>query len=407
MNLKARLALFLCMAVTASSSLAADRTLGNAKVRPIPDMERPAYLRPTKDPVFGNAITRVTDPLRSMANLRGSWGNIARHHYSSSQAWNADQSLMLIDRGASGRLIFLDGRTYEPVLGRQAGAAECEWHPVQAPIMICMLGSQIYFWNVPKNSRRVVFRSSKFQSFEFGPGAGNASMHGKRVAVRARNNRGGLVAFVVNLDDGTALAEIDLTRLPGVNSYVSISPSGRFLFAYQHTAAGEQGLVFTPEGKRVQTWREHHRPGHGDMTIDEDGNDVMVGISKSRPDRYSVIKRRLFDGKVTKLTRYGQATHVSARNTRKPGWVFVTYGGTESDVRGNSASEPFYQEVVALRIDGSGEIRRIAHTRTGEIGYYSEAHASPSPDGSRLIFASSWWDRPSAPIASYIAEVRW
>ncbi|WP_191057630.1 hypothetical protein [Geminicoccus harenae] len=406
MNRTAQLALAF-MAATASSGLAADLTLDSAKLRSAPDMERPAYLRPTRDRAFGHTITRVTDPLRSMAKLQGTWESVARHHYSSSQAWNADQSLLLIDRGMNGRLVFLDGQTYEPALHRQADAAQCEWHPVQAPVMICMLDNQIHFWDVLQNTRRLVFRSSKFHDFEFGPGAGNASLHGKRVAVRARDHQGRQVAFVVNLDDGTALPEIDLTRLPGVNSYVSISPSGRYLFAYQHTDEAEQGLVFTPYGERVQTWREHHRPGHGDMTIDEDGNDVMVGISKSDPDRYSIIKRRLSDGKVTRLTGYGQATHVSARNTRKPGWVFVTYGGTEADVRGNSASEPFYQEVVALRIDGSGEIRRIAHTHTGETGYFSEAHASPAPDGSKVIFASGWWNKPSAPIASYIVEIPW
>jgi hypothetical protein len=133
----------------------------------------------------------------------------------------------------------------------------------------------------------------------------------------------------------------------------------------------------------------------------------MVGISKSDPDRYAIIKRRLADGKVTRLTGYSQATHVSARNTRKPGWVFVTYGGTLSDVRGNEDSEPFYQEVVALRIDGSGEIRRVAHSHTGDGGYLSEAHASPSPDGSKVVFASGWWSTPSAPIAAYVAEVPW
>ncbi|WP_035485773.1 TolB-like translocation protein [Geminicoccus roseus] len=407
MKLMARLVLFLWMAGMASSSPGAAEQLDGAKVRHAPGAARPGYLRPVQDAVFGSTVTRVTDPLRSITNLSGSWQNVARHHYSVSQAWNADQSLLLIDRGVAGRLVFLDGQTFEPVLDRRVGDVQCEWHPVEAPLMICMHDSQIYLWNVAKDSRRVVFSSTRFGDFDFGPGAGNASIRGKRVAVRARDKSGRLVAFVVNLDDGTALPEIDLSRLPGSNSYVSISPSGQFVFVYQHTDAGEQGLVYSPAGRRVQTWREHHRPGHGDMTIDADGNDVMVGISKSDPDRYAIIKRRLVDGKVTQLTGYSQATHVSARNTRKPGWVFVTYGGTEEEVRRNTDSEPFFQEVVALRIDGSGEIRRVAHTRTGDTGYLSEAHASPSPDGSKVIFASSWWNRPSAPIASYVAAVDW
>jgi hypothetical protein len=152
----------------------------------------------------------------------------------------------------------------------------------------------------------------------------------------------------------------------------------------------------------VQHWLENHRPGHGDMTLDADGDDVMVGVSKSRPDKWHVIARRLSDGAVTDLTGPGLAQHVSARDIRLPGWVFVTYGGSAAELR--KGFDPFSREVVALRIDGSREACRVVETHAAKAAYEAEAHGSPSPDGSKVVFASNWGD-PGGAIAAYVVEV--
>jgi hypothetical protein len=142
------------------------------------------------------------------------------------------------------------------------------------------------------------------------------------------------------------------------------------------------------------------------MTIDTDGNDVYVGISKANPDKYHIIKRRLDDGSVTDLAPYGHGQHASIRNINRPGWVFVTYSGTYPNVARQPGSAPLYQEVVALRIDGSGELRRVIQTRNPKYDYWSETHASPSPDGSQIIWSSNW-GQPGGPVADYVARLSW
>jgi hypothetical protein len=140
------------------------------------------------------------------------------------------------------------------------------------------------------------------------------------------------------------------------------------------------------------------------MAIDADGADIYVGISKTPPDEFHIIKRRLDDGKVTALAPYGDASHVSARNIRWPGWVFVSYQGSFEHTSAMRYPAPFYSEVIALRIDGSGDIRRIAQTRSVMREYLSEMHASPSPDGTRVIWASNW-DVAGGPISDYVAHL--
>jgi hypothetical protein len=393
-------AMLACMAEATCALTCAGRT--SLALASVPPLAEPDYRQTVTEPAFGASITRVTDPGRPVPNLHTTWGAAARHRYSSAQAWNADQSLLMLGVGASGDL-FLDGRTYTPLF-RASPPGGCEWHPTDPRRMICVDGESVLFWDPSGGTKAVVFSATDYHDLKFGPGKGNPSRDGRYVAVRGEDAAGGQVAFALDLERGVKFADIQLGALAGENSYVSISPTGHYVFVFQETPSGNQGHVFTREGAAVQHWLENHRPGHGDMTIDDDGQDVMVGISKSPPDKFRVIKRRLSDGQVSELTGPGLAQHVSARNIGLPGWVIVTYGGSAAELR--HGFDPLYQEVDAVRLDGSGQSCRIAPTRSVRSAYRAEAQASPSPDGSKIVFASNWGD-PSGPVAAYVAEPRW
>ncbi len=381
--------------------------LASARLTPTPRMPEPAYLQTVTDPAFGTPFTRITDP-------GGGGGGAHRlpcgkayctHRYSSAQAWNADQSLLVIANGCGG-LCFLDGRTYRPLFVRPT-QDECEWHPTDPAAMICVGGDAIYRWEPRAGRKTVLYEPGGYRHLQFGPYKGNLSRDGSTLVVRAVDRGGAMVAFAYDVARSRKYPDIRLDRLAGRNGFCSISPSARYILCGQ-TMPDEtnQAYVFSEAGEQLQHWTENHRPAHGDMTIDRDGSDVYVGISKSDPDRYHVIKRRLRDGLVTDLAPYGEGSHASLRNTRLPGWVFLTYSGTEAEIAAHPGWAPFYREVVALRIDGSGEIRRIVHTRQAAHDYWSEAHASPSPDGTQVIWSSNW-GAPGAPVADYVARVRW
>jgi hypothetical protein len=370
-----------------------------------PPMPYPGYLQPVTDAAFGTSFTRVTDPGHQMLPGISCKPAYCTHRYSSSQAWNADQSLLLIANGCSG-FCFLDGSTYAPLFHRTV-PNECEWHPVNPALMICVSGNEVYTWNPRLDVRTAVYVFSEYEHLQFGPYKGNPSKDGTRLVVRATNGQGELVAFVYDIATQRKYPDIKLTNLSGHNGYCTISPSGRYVFCANATFDGtDTAYVFTTDGVQLQHWTEHHRPGHGDMTIDTDGSDVYVGISKASPDEYHIIKRRLDDGAVTDLAPYGNGQHASIRNINRPGWVFVTYSGTSPEAVGHPGGEPFYQEVIALRIDGSGELRRMIQTRNVKYDYWSETHASPSPDGSQIIWSSNW-GQPGGPVADYVARLSW
>ncbi|WP_051231647.1 hypothetical protein [Kaistia adipata] len=367
-------------------------------------MELPAYLAAARDPASGTEFTRITRP----GPLGG--GIVCReaycsHRYSSSQAWNADASLLVLANGCNG-LCFLDGQTYEPLF-RRARATECEWHPVDPDLMICVGGQSVSTWAPRANREEPLFYSTDYLKLQFGPYKGNPSLDGHRIAVRAKRKDGALVVFAFDLATRKKFPDIDLSQLPGTNNACTISPLGGNILCLQSTEGGiDQAYVFTVDGALTQRWTEHHRPGHGDLTVDSDGSEVYVGISKSDPDQYQIIKRRLSDGRVTSLMPYGEGQHVSLRAIRRPGWIIVSYAGDPAVVFRHPGWAPYAREVIALRLDGSGEVRRIAQTHNVPFDYWSETHASPSPDASQVIWSSNWGN-PGGPVLEFVSRLEW
>jgi hypothetical protein len=394
----------LLLAISGFGALAFDE-LATIRTVVAPPMPRPDYLKAVTDPLFGTDFTRVTDPGRLLFPGVACGSDYCRHRYSSTQVWNADQSLLAINNGCNG-ICFLNGRSYEPAFHRPMND-DCKWHPIDPALMICISRREIYTWAPRSNAKKTVYAPADYRNLQFGPYKGNPSRDGNRLVLVATNSADELVAFAYDLSARKKYPDINLGNLPGVHAYCGITPSGRYIYCFHRTDDGtEETYIFTVDGVQVQHWTEHHRPGHGDMAIDEDGSDVYVGISKADPDKWHVIKRRLEDGRVTDLAPAGYGTHVSTRNINRPGWIFVSYEGSHSKVAGSPGYAPFYQEVVALRIDGSGEVRRIAQTRNAKSDYYSETHASPSPDASQVIWSSNWGES-GGPVADYVTRLSW
>jgi hypothetical protein len=359
----------------------------------------PKYLVPTIDAAFGTKITMITSPYSKIPGLELTWGRVATHHYSIDQAWSADQTLLVLDRGTTPRL-FLDGRTYRPLMARRE-PGEVRWHPRRANQMIFVSGRGIGLWDVLKDQTLLLSALPGYGELEFGRHKGNPSDDGSMIAITARRSDGRRVVFAYNLETGQKHADIDMSGEYKVG-HTTVSPTGSFIIAYSWTtseSSSRRRRVFTTDGELLQTWTEYERPGHGDFTVDNAGDEVFVGRSKSAPERWRIIKRRLTDGKVTVLSRPCFASHVSARNLNDPGWIFATF----TDRHDRRGFAPYRGEVTAISMDGTERARRLVKTHAVANGYLTEPHASPAPDGMRAIFASNWGDK-DGPVAAYVAE---
>jgi len=399
----------------------------------IPSIGRPLLRLPMSDPAFGTVITRITgDTGTPLYSVAGTWGADARHAYSKQQPWNADGTLLVVQNRGSGTpsKVFLDGTTYLPRFGPCAGDPlyDYRWHPARAHantmINVNSAGTELMWYDVVTCTKTRSWPLPITASYGIGSGEGNPSNDGRFVCIANASQM-----VVVDMDPAPPYAPWPARRvgpvcalLPcGVNpsnpsgdcriGNISISPSGRYVdvkFSASSDTTQDLHRIYEVDpatlalhphpmdvsalrcgsfNARADGWTFPLK--HADMALDPfDGNeDVLIG-GRSCPGSSigHVVKVRLKDGKVTALTSPSNEPsfqHASARNLDRPGWVYVGFY--------RAVGKKFSDEIVAVKLDGSGSVERYAHKRSTESGCYRcESHPVPSRDGRRILFASNW-----------------
>lgn len=347
----------------------------------------PAYLEPFQNE-YGYTVVRVTDPGQPIRGVDETWDPVARHHYMNDQAWSADRGLLKIDKGQSPD-VYLDGQTYEPLFFRR-GPGDSRWSPTIPDTEVWVEGNQVGTWNVRTDTVEVVRTFEGYAGFSFGEGV--PSNDGKRIAIEGIDSSGRAVAFAYDLSTGTKFPDIPL---PGVFDHARISPLGDLLAVQGGWTSShdDQRAVYDLFGKELGFWPEYHRPGHEDVIADQQGRQWTVGRSKDDPDKYMLIKRNLETGEAEILSEE-DPSHASTRNISGEEYVYATYS--------SDSNTPFAGQVVRFDLDGNYDF--LAYTHTTDSIYESEAHASVSPDGKRMIFASNWGD-PANGVAAYVVTI--
>jgi hypothetical protein len=363
---------FIPMTAPASSTLVIPMTQIDPVTNIVPD--KPGYLETIIDPVFGSKITRV---------VQDSWGDVCRHHYSKDQAWNADQTVIWLNKGCDK---FIDGNTYAVLPNLKSppdSGGEARWHPTDPKAMIYIQNNILGKWNPFTGENVILHVFSGYMDLFIGPSDGNLSNDGEMVVLYSTMTK---KAFAYDLVRDIKYPDIDFSSDTRVNS-VSISALGKYIVANINEDTVE---VFDLQGKQVgNTWSEYGCPSHYDFTVDQNGDEVAVGVCKT--GYKGIVKRRLSDGQITVIFPMG-ASHTSARNINRPGWVYVT----------GLYYAPYLNEVLAIKLDGTA-FERIAWIPNNKVDYESEMHGSPSPDGKKVIVASNW-NIGSRPVQSYVIE---
>jgi hypothetical protein len=410
-----------------------------------PDVPKPAYLAPVCPQPFGLRIIRIADdpgrPL-TLAQVAGTWGADARHHYSKDQPWSADGTLLALQNSGSPHLVFLDGETYRPRLAKchDYPYYDDRWHPalIHAHERINVKTSDLMWYDV------VACAATRHWTLPFavvglGMGEGNVSFDGRYVALSD-----GRQAFLVDMDPQPPLAPYPAQRIgPGVDvadcgvasgcsiDWVSVSPSGTYVVvAYQGDYVrifdvDPATLAFAPRPMPTVYANCHgtaargfvYDVGHADMTRDPFGGneDVIVGQEHCHNAGHvvagklmgHVVKVRLRDGTITPLTdptNEAYPNHISTRNYDRPGWAYVSYYP--------APGRRFSDEIIAVKLDGSQAVERFAHSHTERAHCYRcEAHAVPARDGRRVLWASNWMVEGAGTgtagvIQAYVVEAR-
>lgn len=376
----------------------------------IANLPKPPYLSPISPRPFGTTLVRIAGdprtPIPFTTGGTGVWSADARHHYSNDEPWNADQTLIALDQpGGDPDLLFLDGSTYRPKFPRCANyrRRDDRWHPILPSIRINADKTLLEWFDIIQCAQIKAWKLPFAVTF-LGLTNGNVSNDGRLIALGTATRM-----FIVDMAGDRIGPSTSIAYGGWTPTGFGVSTSGKYAWVHYR---GDYNRIFDVD-RATLTLRPHAEAGtvchgaasdgfiydlgHQDVALNpfDNNEDVMIGQDHCRRAGEMVAGKvlgdvvlvRLRDGAIMPLTdaiNEAHAYHISGRATGRQGWVYVSYFEHQEGRR-------FNQELIAVKMDGSKAVERWAHLHTETTRCYRcEAHAVPSPDGLRILFASTW-----------------
>ncbi len=197
--------------------------------------------------------------------------------------------------------------------------------------------------------------------------------------------------FIWRVDKSTLTCVPQTMHVDGLRMFDAMGDREGWVACMSHADANELpdgteciiGGVRDIESSNVATDADKKRLGSV-ITIDcETGLHTFIGPGTDHTNGVPVSGDQHSSGRAYKLRLAGKPAHL------------VTY----ASVRENAAHPDYalVDEIVLIPTDGSRNITRFGVTRTDDSYYRGEAHSCPSPDGSRVVYASNWMSNTPTP----------
>jgi hypothetical protein len=374
----------------------------------MPATARPAVGVSVTDPVFGTTVKRLTNALTS-----GSLGIAPQ--YSKRQAWNANDSLMLLLNCDDGYFSLYDGNTGQfirPLDDPPVGGEDVFWHPTNKYRIIYAGDSILYSYDIRTNERTPLHVFTAYTWINT-RGEGNLSNDGRYYAFIGQNYDYGtgevtfsdIVVYDLVMDQVIALMPVTHDSTAGAIDWISISPSGNYVVVdHSDSDSARHHGVEVYDRNLNFLWQRPVGAGHSDLGLDTYNQDFLVkDVYGVDSNVMRICKYRLSNGVSTTLLTLDWTfdMHLSCRNVNRPGYCFVSTFDYIGRLTDDSLSWlPFEDEVFALKLDGSGYTERIAHHHSKRFStytpnpdssvYWAEPHATVNRSGTKILWGSNW-----------------
>lgn len=406
-----------------------DAGLTTAERVAIPAIKKPDYLAPYTDPALGGSVTRIT---------QSAFGQVRKPVYSTIQAWNADESLILLYRtGQSGAGHFLiDGQNYQPVADLDIFPSDVEevfWSHSDPDTFFYISAAAADFGEFKRYS---VSRRQSTTVTDFNAVCANLPIAGSDVQMqsidddlfgfrcRRADGRDAMLSYRISTDD-TRTALIGNSTRWNNSTAPSPAPSGE-RFWFQGVSLGT-ALNTVEQTLDLGNYSEHSNVG-----LTYNGQDALFQTAFNSSPRGCdgdpdngighLVEHNLETGGCRTFFTQSQgypyttsSTHVSAQSFKQPGWVAMSSIGKLNQYSYFSNKEPapaLLSEIYLANTDPNDPVTcRLAHhrsygkeaTRGGYKAYFGEPHATISPSGTRILFGSDWYN--SGSVDSYVIEL--
>jgi hypothetical protein len=363
----------------------------------MPNFPKPNVGVTFTDIKFHTYVTRITDARSS--EIPGIIPN-----YSKRQAWNSDESLLMLQTGSSVFRLY-NGTTYQFIREIPVEGEDVFWHPTNSTVIIYNPANALYSYNINSNQSTLI---RAFNNFLWANtrSEGNLSNDGRYYAFVGRYTDTTFNQIqVYDINTNTIVSSLTLPASLNDFDWVSISPSGNYVVVdYADEVIGRYHGVEVYDRNMNFIWQKPLGAGHSDLGIDANGDEILVmDIYNSDSNKVFLKKFKLASGAETILLSFSQLfyDHISCRNEARREWCFIsTFDNPGRLTHDSSSWLPFEDEVFALKLDGSRQVQRIAHHHSRRFSpvtpdpdnsiYWAEPHATISRSGKRMLWGSNW-----------------
>jgi len=391
-----------CMLLLSAQDLTEGLLVNDLQLHPMQPIAKPSYLGTITDPSFGTTIRRISD---------AGAGNKIVPMYSTIQAWNSDESMMILYDVDNSVHILLDGMDYAFIRNltdiSPADLEEIFWDFDDPNLFYYPESGTDDFikYEVDSQTKTVLVDMDGVSNCTQGVSMGNdiqmMSWDSDVFCFRCGNDD----AYSYRISTGvlTTFAIGDLSYaapMPG--------PSGTSFYHDTNAYDDNGDLSHTLNEASV----EHACEGKL-----SNGNDAHFAVAfADGPDGGcggNLVAHDLTNGNCFSIISEGQGydysqsgTHISAlaHQNETEGWMCVSMIGFDQD-----GQELLDQElVIALADENNIQVCRIGHHRSDEddYDYWGEPHAVISPTGTRVLFGSDWSGADDGhSVESYVVEL--
>jgi len=404
MKLRTVIIMLLCAAFMQAQDLSSGlQVVNDLNNYPMQNISKPAYLDSYVDPSFGTTIRRISNV--------GNDG-VIKPMYSTIQAWNADESYMIVyERGRGHQL--LDGMTYQFIRyldDIRPGDIEQIFWDFDDPDTLYYVdknNNDFIRYRVSNSSKEVIVNLGTLTNcgnVVLGDDVQMMSWDSDVIGFRCNNQS----AYYYRISTGQ-LREFNLVNNNVLKRAPMPSPSGNYFYHGRKIYNSSGNLHVNLNEIKIEHACNGKLANGGDayytVAFDPSPNGGCVD---------NIIAHNMQTGECTPLIGQDQgypysqsSTHISAlahKNTQS-GWVAASMVGEIPD--GQSLLN---QELVLARADAQGNVTvcRIGHHRSdkNQFGYFAEPHATISPTGTRVIFASDWsGSQDGQSVDTYVVEL--
>lgn len=380
--------------------IATELTANDLEPHPMQDVAKPEYLKTIVDPSFGTIIRRISN---------GGDGTVTKPMYSTVQAWNADETRMILYDQTNGVHQLLHGKTYAFIRNLDDilpdDIEQLYWDFNQADILYYLdkRTDDYIKYTVSSGNKEILVNLREITNCTGGLSMGNdvqmPSWDNDVIGFRCENNTAYAYRF--------STQKLTTFNIDDVNYTAAMpAPSGD-LFYHNVSSYDTNGDLVTRLNKQKPEHSSLGKMANGtdaDFTVTFNGGPKggclgnIVAYDLNTGDCLPVISEDLgYD-----YPKSG--THISAVAHKNPGWIAASMIGFEQD-----GVKLLDQELVIARVEpGNVEVYRIGHHRADEdqFDYWGEPHAVISPTGTRVLFGSDWsGSEDGKSVESYVVEL--